>query len=107
MRRRSFLKLIGAIAIAPALPVSAAVSAKPALEAGWFMYRGYKFRKDIRLLPVGEVVQIYTQVEINGEPYHNAILVDKEDYEKSINRNMYLDSMVHGINRMKQKLGAA
>lgn len=93
MKRRNFLKLIGAVVLAPSLPVLA----KPALETGWFMYRGYRFRKDIRMMPYGEVVQIYTEVEIRGERYCNAVLIDLCDYKY---RDMYLDSMIYGIERL-------
>lgn len=100
MKRRSFLKLIGVVFIAPSLPIPA----KASPVSPWFIYKGYKFRKDIRLTPIGEVIQIYTEVEICGERYCNAVWIDKDDYKY---RDMYLDNMIHGLNRTKQKLGAA
>lgn len=100
MKRRSFLKLIGVVVLAPSLPALGKSLPKP--EWGWFRYRGYRFRKDIRMMPFGEVIQLYTRIEINGEWYHNAILIDKEDYSKY--KDECLDSMVHAIERKKRRL---
>ncbi len=100
MRRRFFLKLIGVVVIAPSLPVPA----KFVLETPWFMYRGHKFRKDVTQKPFGECIQIYTELEIRGKRYCNAVLIDKDDYKY---RDMYLDNMIHGIERMKRKLQKA
>lgn len=96
MERRSFLKLIGAVVLAPSLPIPT----KTLPVSPWFIYKGYEFRKDIVLKPFGECIQLYTEVEIYGERYCKAVLIDEGDYKY---RDMYLDNMIHGINRMRQK----
>lgn len=98
MQRRNFLKLIGAVVLAPSLPISVVKS-----EWGWFKYKGYRFRKDL-LLKYGGVIQLYTTIEINGKWYHNAVWMDKDDWKHTATKNMYLDSMVQGIEKMKRRL---
>jgi len=96
MKRRTFLKLIGAIAIAPALPIPKQVS----VASPWFIYKGHKFRKDI-MPQYSYCVQIYTEEEILGQRYCNAILIDKDDYKY---RDMYLDNMICAMHRKRQSV---
>ncbi len=90
MRRRAFLKLVGVALVTPCLP------AVP-VESPYFIYRGYRFRKDVRPEFHGGVIQLYAEVNIHGERYCNAFLIEPEHYDKQ--RDMYCDCMIKTFER--------
>ena len=85
MYRRQFLQLVGVVVLAPSLPE----------PSPWFIYRGYRFRKDIRR----GCFQLYSEEVIRGEKYRFAYLIDPEVYDKC--RNIYCDSIIVGFERIK------
>ena len=96
MKRRGFLKLCGAVLIAPSIPLTSITK----LKDNEFMYRGQKFRGDY--IPRRCLMQIYMSTEINRKWYGKAIWIAPKDYDEL--RDNACDQLISCMERTKRRV---